>query len=210
MSRLNPLWRSLPRSTGQVSARTLHTSTPNSAAAAAAPRPPPRRIAVAAAPRRPAPAPAASAATTAAAPKATSTAPQSQQSYNEFDGIDAQDFDFPGEIIDDYAPPARATPTASASTSTSRPKPSTAPRSAPVSGMNNVTPSPPLSAFPNDSYRPLPTTAAGDGLSGGLGDAVNDWSTSFAGLSQRPFDKEVADALLRPLSKDDVEVKPGE
>jgi hypothetical protein len=71
--------------------------------------------------------------------------------------------------------------------------------------MSNITPSPPLSAFPNDSYRPLPTTDAGDGL----GDGVNDWSTSFAGLSQRPFDKEVANALLRPLSKDDIEVKPG-
>jgi hypothetical protein len=208
MSRLNPLWRSLPRPVAQVSARTLHTSSPNSAAAAAAPRPPPRRIAVAAAPRRPTPVSATPAATTAAAPKPATAS--LQQSHNDFDGIDAQDFDFPGEIIDDYAPPARAVPSASASTSTSRPKPSSPSRSALVSGMNNVTPSPPLSTFPNDSYRPLPTTAAGDGLSGGLGDTVNDWSTSFAGLSQRPFDKEVADALLRPLSKDDVEVKPGE
>jgi hypothetical protein len=73
--------------------------------------------------------------------------------------------------------------------------------------MNNVTPSPPLRTFPNDTYRPLPTTAAGDGLAG---DNSNDWSTSFAGLSQKPFDKEVADALLKPLAKEDIEVKPGE
>jgi hypothetical protein len=94
--------------------------------------------------------------------------------------------------------------------SAARPKSSTSTPTRSVTGMNNVTPSPPLSAFPNDSYRPLPTTAAGDGIAGGLGDAVNDWSTSFSGLSQRPFDKQIADALLRPLSKEDVEVKPGE
>lgn len=39
---------------------------------------------------------------------------------------------------------------------------------------------------------------------------VSDWTTSFKGLSERPFDKEVADALLRPLDPEDVELKPGE
>jgi len=207
MSRIIPACRAWSRTTSSVPSRSISSSTPSLAAAAAAPRPPPRRIAVAAAPRRPAPP--AQASPAASAPKPANTTPQA--SFNDFDGIDAHDFDMPGEIIDDYTPPARAAaPSASASASTSRPKPSVPSRSAPVAGMNNVTPSPPLSTFPNDSYRPLPTTAAGDGLGGGLGDAVNDWSTSFAGLSQRPFDKEVADALLRPLSKDDVEVKPGE
>lgn len=207
MSRIIPACRAWSRTTSSVPSRSISSSTPSPAAAAAAPRPPPRRIAVAAAPRRTSPA--ATAAPAASAPKPTTSTPQA--SFNDFDGIDAHDFDMPGEVIDDYTPPARAAaPSASASASTSRPKPSAPSRSAPVAGMNNVTPSPPLSTFPNDSYRPLPTTAAGDGLGSGLGDAVNDWSTSFAGLSQRPFDKEVADALLRPLSKDDVEVKPGE
>ena len=39
--------------------------------------------------------------------------------------------------------------------------------------------------------------------------AGSDWSTSFYGLSQQPFSKEVAEALLRPLEPDDVELKPG-
>jgi hypothetical protein len=196
MSRITPLLRVLPRSVGSTTSRAVHTSPPSHAAAATAPRPPPRRIAVAATPRaRPAPA------APAATPKPASVA---QQSFDHFDGIAGEDFGGPAtDAFDDYAPPAAASPSASrskASASTARSTPN---------GMSNVTPSPPLSTFPNDSYRPLPTTAAGDGIVGGLGDGVNDWSTSFAGLSQRPFDKEIANALLRPLSKDDVEVKPG-
>lgn len=112
------------------------------------------------------------------------------------------------ESIDDFAPPAPAARTKAAPSSSS--SSTFGSRSTPAStgtGMNNVTPSPPLRTFPNDTYRPLPTTAAGDGLAG---DNSNDWSTSFWGLSQKPFDKEVADALLKPLAKEDVEVKPGE
>jgi hypothetical protein len=192
MSRITPLLRALPRSSASATSRTIHTSSPAQAAAAAAPRPPPRRIAVAAPRVRPTPAP-----TPKAAP-----APVAQQSFDNFDGIADEDFAPAPEAFDDYTSPAAAP-------SPARPKATTStPRTVPAS-MNNVTPSPPLSAFPNDSYRPLPTTAAGDGIAGGLGDAVNDWSTSFAGLSQRPFDKEIANALLRPLTKEDVEVKPG-
>jgi hypothetical protein len=190
MSRLTPLLRALPRQSGSVTSRAIHNSSPAQAAAAAAPRPPPRRIAVAAPRARPTPAPAAKAA----------PAPVAQQSFDNFDGIADDDFAPAPEAFDDYTPPAAAP-------SPARPKATTStPRTVPTS-MNNVTPSPPLSSFPNDSYRPL--TAAGDGIAGGLGDAVNDWSTSFAGLSQRPFDKEIANALLRPLTKEDVEVKPG-
>ena len=39
--------------------------------------------------------------------------------------------------------------------------------------------------------------------------AGSDWSTSFYGLSQQPFSKEVAEALLKPLEPEDVELKPG-
>jgi len=193
MSRITPILRALPHQSGSAPARAIHSSPPAQAAAAAAPRPPPRRIAVAAPRARPTPAPA------AAVPK---PAPVAQQSFDNFDGIADNDFAPAPEAFDDYTPPAAAP-------SSARPKSTTStPRTVPTS-MNNVTPSPPLSVFPNDSYRPLPTTAAGDGIAGGLGDAVNDWSTSFAGLSQRPFDKEIANALLRPLTKEDVEVKPG-
>jgi hypothetical protein len=195
MSRITPFLRALPRSSGSTTSRAIHNSSlAQAAAAAAAPRPAPRRIAVAAPRARPTPAP------VAAAPK---VAPVAQQSFDNFDGIADEDFAPAPEAFDDYTPPA-ATP------SSTRPKASTStPRTVPASMKDNITPSPPLRSFPNDSYRPLPTTAAGDGIAGGLGDAVNDWSTSFAGLSQRPFDKEIANALLRPLTKEDVEVKPG-
>lgn len=39
---------------------------------------------------------------------------------------------------------------------------------------------------------------------------MSDWSTSFKGLSERPFSKETADLLLAPLKAQDVEIKPGE
>nr|ODN91766.1 mitochondrial genome maintenance protein [Cryptococcus depauperatus CBS 7841] len=35
-----------------------------------------------------------------------------------------------------------------------------------------------------------------------------DWSISFAGLSDKPFSKEIAGALLKPLTASDVEIKP--
>lgn len=35
-----------------------------------------------------------------------------------------------------------------------------------------------------------------------------DWTTSYRGLSTRPFTPEAAAALLRPLSSEDVEIKP--
>ncbi|KAK8853198.1 hypothetical protein IAR55_003900 [Kwoniella newhampshirensis] len=41
-----------------------------------------------------------------------------------------------------------------------------------------------------------------------MGKSGEDWSISFSGLSERPFESEVAEKLLRPLSVDDVEVKP--
>lgn len=37
----------------------------------------------------------------------------------------------------------------------------------------------------------------------------NDWSKSFHGLSSKPFDKEVAQILMRPLDVKDIEIKPG-
>lgn len=37
-----------------------------------------------------------------------------------------------------------------------------------------------------------------------------DWTTSFYGLSAKPFPKDVANVLLRPLAPTDIEIKPGE
>lgn len=38
---------------------------------------------------------------------------------------------------------------------------------------------------------------------------LRDWSTSFHGLSEQAFSKDIADTLLAPLDPLDVEVKPG-
>ena len=62
------------------------------------------------------------------------------------------------------------------------------------------------STFPNDAYKSLP--GAPQGIPGEA--AVTDWTTSFAGLSERPFPKEAAEALMAPLNQLDIEIKPGE
>ncbi|WVQ84466.1 hypothetical protein IAT38_006618 [Cryptococcus sp. DSM 104549] len=86
----------------------------------------------------------------------------------------------------------------------------------------NVSVSPPLSELPGESYVPLPSASTGRGPApissgfasiGGAGipgeaSVGMDWSTSFAGLSERPFSKEAAETLLRPLTEEDVEIKP--
>lgn len=184
MSRISPLLRALPQSTARPVSRTV-ASTPASRAAAA-PKPTPKRVAV----------PATATRLSRAPPKPAYQTPAATAIED--------DLDFPlpeAETIDDYAHLAPSSSSTSPSAITKAKSPSS-------SFSGDISPSPPLTAFPNDGYRPLPTTAAGDGV--GLGDTTNDWSTSFAGLSQRPFDKEAANALLRPLQKDDVEIKPGE
>ena len=62
------------------------------------------------------------------------------------------------------------------------------------------------STFPNDAYKSL--SGAPQGIPGEA--AVTDWTTSFAGLSERPFPKEAAEALMAPLNQLDIEIKPGE
>lgn len=43
------------------------------------------------------------------------------------------------------------------------------------------------------------------------GDAAQEnWTTSFAGMSERPFDGKAADVLSQELDPEDVEIKPGE
>lgn len=207
MSRASPLMRALPRSTVRPAVRSYHTSLSSQAATASAPSPrptTPRRVAV----------PASAARLSRAAPPKPLTPAQTQARVAPtapLAGVE-DEFDMPMpemEPIEDYAHPAQS---ASSSSTPRATPPSSAPRAAVSntrSSFGDITPSPPLTSFPNDGYRPLPTTAAGEGLGVGLGDNTSDWSTSFAGLSQKPFDREVADALLRPLQVADIELKPG-
>lgn len=46
--------------------------------------------------------------------------------------------------------------------------------------------------------------------SGRNAEVGEDWTTSFYGLSAKPFPKDVANVLLRPLAPTDIEIKPGE
>lgn len=210
MSRASPLIRALPRSTVRPAIRTYHASQSVQAATAQAPssRPTtPRRVAV----------PASAARISRAPVKPVASAPSQTRPVS---AAAEDDFDFPMpnvDPIDGYAqlaPGQSSAPSPSvarASASAPAPSTSTTPPSRNISGSSSsfgdVTPSPPLTNFPNDGYRPLPTTAAGEGV--GLGDTTSDWSTSFSGLSQQPFDREVAEALLKPLQVADIELKPG-
>jgi hypothetical protein len=40
-------------------------------------------------------------------------------------------------------------------------------------------------------------------------DSATDWSRSYHGLSETPFEKEISDILLAPIDPADVEMKPG-
>jgi hypothetical protein len=67
----------------------------------------------------------------------------------------------------------------------------------------SAAPTPPAN-FPNDQY-----TSTFQGTIPGEQEGP-DWKTSFAGLSDSPFDRETAKILLKPLDPIDVEIKPGE
>jgi hypothetical protein len=147
-------------------------------------------------------------------PTSTSTSPNairpvsaSHKIVDEYAYMDLETYTDPLAEIDDYAhlaPPAYARSTNRASSASG--------------GSHHIegptpTASPPLTSLPSKGYTPLPdaTTQRSPGISGEVSaPAGNDWSTSFQGLSERPFGKEVAEALLRPLDPEDVEVKPGE
>lgn len=40
-------------------------------------------------------------------------------------------------------------------------------------------------------------------------DNGTDWSRSYHGLSETPFEKDIRDILLAPINPEDVEMKPG-
>jgi hypothetical protein len=136
---------------------------------------------------------------------------------------DFDDLDFPlpepDMDIEDYAhlsrPPASLSTNAPAAPSRARKSTSQAPYTP------TPTASPPLTHLPNASYEPLPLATVGEASRGSAAVSSRiqgevsapvgqDWSTSFQGLSEKPFAKEVAEALMRPLDARDIEVKPGE
>jgi len=83
----------------------------------------------------------------------------------------------------------------------SRPSASSASRSAPTIRDAPSAPAP-LSTFPDENYNSLPDAPGAPNTGGG-------WDTSFSGLSFQPFDKEVAEILLKEVTTAEVEVKPG-
>lgn len=138
--------------------------------------------------------------------------------------------------IDDYAhlaPPSQPRPVSAGTSAAARaPRRAVAPRPAPGSYQGDQpTPSPPMTSLPSGpstlpmigghAGMPIPATllaaeSAGSDMarqpdiSGEVSaPAGSDWTTSFYGLSQQPFSKEVAEALLKPLEPEDVELKPG-
>ncbi|CUM67989.1 uncharacterized protein PRCAT00005703001 [Priceomyces carsonii] len=78
------------------------------------------------------------------------------------------------------------------------------------SAVNTVTES--ASKDAPQSTNPLPINFKDDPNSNQIGvsnvsDRIN-WSDSFHGLGSAPFPKEVANILLSPIAKDDIEIKP--
>ncbi|WVW86140.1 hypothetical protein I302_108181 [Kwoniella bestiolae CBS 10118] len=129
-------------------------------------------------------------------PTPTPTPPPAPPANSEIHDDFPDDSPLPAEpIMDDYS---HLTPSPSSS---SRPTASATP---------TPTASPPLTSLPGEGYQPLPSPS-GTGIEGeapvGEGQG-RDWSSSFSGLSERPFPKEVADELLRELKPEDVEIKP--
>ncbi|KAF9586520.1 hypothetical protein BGW38_003206 [Lunasporangiospora selenospora] len=48
-----------------------------------------------------------------------------------------------------------------------------------------------------------------DSVIGGLDDSMGqDWTRSFSGMAVEPFEKEVAEILMKPLHADDIEITP--
>lgn len=217
------------------SAAAASSATPAAVAGQAAPASSPARRtaytrAPAAATAKAAPAPAPAAAQPA--PAAVSFAEAA------FDDFDDADFRLPDQQIEDYAHLQRK-PAPAPAPAAAAPASSTAGATSYAARRNLPAASPPLTTLPDAKYTPLPsapgpsTPPAGSGQLGNTvimdgyvfnggnpnpvpestrmpGEMVtDDWTTSFRGLSERPFDREVAEALLRPLHPDDVEIKPG-
>ncbi|WWC91676.1 uncharacterized protein L201_006622 [Kwoniella dendrophila CBS 6074] len=127
-------------------------------------------------------------------PTPTQPAPQMKGTYDDF----PEDFPLPSTepIIDDYS---HLNPSSSSSI---RPGSFSSPEA-----------SPPLTSLSNENYQSLPsasgplTSIEGEAKVGNLEEG-QDWSSSFSGLSEKPFPKEVANELLRELKVNDVEIKP--
>ncbi|KAI9758883.1 MAG: hypothetical protein M4579_002767 [Chaenotheca gracillima] len=83
----------------------------------------------------------------------------------------------------------------------------------PASTSSAPSSSPSSSAPNSDPKSDPPIQNVADGLSDepltlDEGSQQVDWARSFNGLGTRPFNKEIVDALLQPVTFEDVEVKP--
>jgi hypothetical protein len=129
-----------------------------------------------------------SASTTSRAALSSSKPPQAAASV--FDDVP------PLPSFDDVGPSARA----SASSSTAP----AARASGSTGGYRDAPTAPaPLSTFPDENYTSLPDASGAPSIGGG-------WDTSFSGLSFQPFEKDVAEILLKEVTPAEIEVKPGE
>lgn len=54
------------------------------------------------------------------------------------------------------------------------------------------------------------TVSRGANGAAAAGEQAANWTTSFAGMSERPFDGKAAEVLGEGLNPEDVEIKPGE
>lgn len=62
----------------------------------------------------------------------------------------------------------------------------------------------------NEPSAPYNPPRAGSGPGTAVDAIQENWTTSFAGMSERPFDGRAAEVLGQDLDPEDVEMKPGE
>lgn len=140
------------------------------------------------------------------APAKAPTPVADEISFDDFSGVEDHSLPDVTAGIEDYA---ALTPPSPAVVRRAR---------TPSAVQEQPTPSPPMTSLPQgESTLPMAGARKAPDIAGeqytglGVGEAGElDWSTSFAGLGQRAFPKEVGEALLKPLAPADVEVKPGE
>ncbi|MBW0528612.1 hypothetical protein O181_068327 [Austropuccinia psidii MF-1] len=94
------------------------------------------------------------------------------------------------------------------STSFSLPSTSSSPIDSSVSDPCPSTADQDLQPSPPSINLPEASTPSQNSASISLGDGTVDWSQSFSGLSQQPFNKKASDILMAPINPLDVEIKP--
>ncbi|KAH8084050.1 mitochondrial genome maintenance protein [Filobasidium floriforme] len=118
----------------------------------------------------------------AAAPTPRNAVESSEPSMPDLDALDAEEASFPDpQPVAELPDYVRLAPPIDHS-------------GAPARRTEPALPSPALSEHPVHAGRNI--------------EVGEDWTTSFYGLSAKPFPKDVANVLLRPLAPTDIEIKP--